>query len=149
MSKSGFGKFLLGTAVGVGIGVLVAPKKGSETREDLKKKIDEFLTKVKSLDKEEVKKEIEAKIEKLKKEIKELDKEKVLSIAKEKSNEIKDKCQDLVDLAIDKGTPVLKNAAVEVRDKTVDVMKDMIGKLEEIDINTKKNDKNKEKKAKN
>ena len=32
MSKSGFGKFLLGTAVGVGIGVLVAPKKGSETR---------------------------------------------------------------------------------------------------------------------
>ena len=27
MSKSGFGKFLAGVAVGVGIGVLIAPKK--------------------------------------------------------------------------------------------------------------------------
>ena len=46
MSK-GLNKFLVGAAVGVGIGVLIAPKKGSETREDLKKKILEELKDVK------------------------------------------------------------------------------------------------------
>jgi len=130
MSKNGFGKFLLGTAVGVGIGVLVAPKKGSETREDLKKKIDEFMTKVKSLDKEEVKKEIEAKIEKLKKDIKELDKEKVLNIAKEKCAKIKEESKKIVDLAKEKGTPVLEKAASDVRTKAIEVTKDILEKLE-------------------
>ena len=39
--KKGFGKFLLGAAVGAGIGILFAPKKGSETRRELKEKLDE------------------------------------------------------------------------------------------------------------
>ena len=130
MSKSGCGKFLLGTAVGVGIGVLVAPKKGRETREDLKKKFDELMIKVKSLDKEEVKKEIEEKIAKLKRDIKELDKEKVLSIAKEKGTKIKEESKRLVDLAKEKGTPVLEKAASDVREKAIKVTKDILEKLE-------------------
>ena len=130
MSKKGCGKFILGTIIGVGIGVLIAPKKGSETREDLKKKIDEFMTKVKSLDKEEVRKQIEEKITKLKKDIKELDKEKVLSIAKEKGNKIKEESKKLVDLAKEKGTPVLEKAANDVRDVAIKVTKDVLEKLE-------------------
>ena len=130
MSKNGSGKFLLGALVGVGIGVLIAPKKGSETREDLKKKIDEFMTKVKSLDKEEVKKQIEAKLEKLKKDIKELDKEKVLSVAKEKCAKIKEESKKLVELAKEKGTPVLEKAANDVRDVAIKVTKDILEKLE-------------------
>ena len=46
MSKKGFGKFLAGVAVGIGIGVLFAPKKGSETRHDLKIKMDDLLDKM-------------------------------------------------------------------------------------------------------
>ena len=34
-SKKGFGKFALGTAVGVGLGFLFAPKSGKETRKEL------------------------------------------------------------------------------------------------------------------
>ena len=36
--KSGIGKFVAGAAVGASLGILFAPKKGSETREKIKKK---------------------------------------------------------------------------------------------------------------
>ena len=39
MSKKGTGKFLLGGAIGAGIALLFAPKKGEELRKDLAEKI--------------------------------------------------------------------------------------------------------------
>ncbi len=48
MSKKGtVGKVLAGAAIGVGIGTLIAPKKGSETRKDIKNKAGEVVDKVK------------------------------------------------------------------------------------------------------
>ena len=41
--KSGIGKFLLGLGIGAGLGVLFAPKKGSETRAELKQKLDDLV----------------------------------------------------------------------------------------------------------
>ena len=41
MSKKGFGKFLGGLALGAGIGILLAPDKGENTRKVLKKKIED------------------------------------------------------------------------------------------------------------
>ena len=37
--KSGLGKFLVGAGIGAGLGILFAPKSGSETRKELKQKI--------------------------------------------------------------------------------------------------------------
>ena len=37
MGKKGLGKLLTGAAVGVGIGMMLAPKSGEETRKDIKK----------------------------------------------------------------------------------------------------------------
>ena len=131
MSKGTLGKIALGTALGVGIGVLIAPKEGSETRKDLKNKIDELLSKAKDLNKEDIQKEFGEKVSKIKKEISELDKEKVLEIAKEKGEKVKDEAQKLVDLAKEKGTPVLEKTASEVREKAIDVTKNVLNKLEQ------------------
>lgn len=129
--KKGFGKFLAGLAVGAGLGVLFAPKKGSETREDLKKAIDDMIKKVKEIKPEEVKANIEKKVEEIKAELEDLDKEKVLAIAKEKGNKLKDKCEELVAYAKEKGTPVIEKTAKDLKAKTADVVREVLAKLED------------------
>ena len=125
--KSGVGKFILGALVGAGLGVLFAPKAGSETRKDLKNKMTELLNKAKEIDMDDVKETISVKIDEIKAEISDLDREKVLKIAKEKANDIKDKCGELVEYAKDN----------EVREKAIDAVKEVLEKLEAADKKAK------------
>ena len=131
MGKKGMGKFVFGAALGAGLGMLFAPKKGSETRVELKKKLDELLNQAKDIDVDELRSDFNAKVDEIKLELKDLDKEKVLSIAKEKGAELEDKAQDLVDMAKEKGTPVLKKTAEDVLNNVIKVSKETLKKLED------------------
>lgn len=129
-NKGGLGKFIAGAAVGVGLGVLFAPKSGAETRKELKQKIDEIVKKVKQIDVVEVKNSFLNKIEDIKRELADLDKEKVLAIAKEKAESIKNKLDVLAKEAKEKATPVIQKAVDDLRLKTIEVLKDTVAKLE-------------------
>lgn len=136
--KKGFGKLLAGLAIGGTLGVLFAPKTGKDTRSDLKNKLDDMLAKVKDMDAKEVKETIETKIAEIKEELEDLDKEKVIAIASKKAKQIQKKTEELVDYAIEKGTPVLEKAATNIRNKAIDVTKDVLARLEESDKKSKK-----------
>ena len=112
MSKKGLGKFVLGAAVGAGLGVLFAPRSGKETRKMLKDKMDDLVKKAKELDKEEVKEAVIAKINEIKDGIKNLDKETAIEIAKKQGKKIRDKAEDLVEYFRDymKGEKVWKRS---------------------------------------
>lgn len=128
--KKGCGKFLFGAALGAGLGLLFAPKKGSDTRADLKVQFDKLMNQIRDIDTEEVKAEFDRRVNEIKADLTDLDKEKALDLAKEKALMLKEKVEDLVDLAVEKGTPVLRDAADELRVKAIAVTKEVLKKLE-------------------
>ena len=128
--KNGLGKFLAGAAIGAGLGLLFAPKKGSELRKDLKNKLDEIVGKAKEIDVEEVKNEFFQKVDEVKKGLEDLDKEKVLKIAKQKAKKIQKKAEELYKLAIEKGTPALEKSTKELKEATANALKKIVAKLE-------------------
>ena len=130
MSKKGLGKFVLGAAIGAGLGVLFAPRSGKETRKMLKDKMDDLVKKAKELDKEEIKEAVIAKINEIKDGIKNLDKETAIEIAKKQGKKIRDKAEDLVEYVKEKGTPVMEKTAESIRSKAIDVTKEVLNKLE-------------------
>ena len=129
--KSGLGKFLLGAGIGVGLGILFAPKSGKETRADLKKKMDNLIEKAKNIDIEEVKATIEAKVNEIKEDLKNLDKETVAEKVKVGAKKIKKKAEDLVQYAVKKGTPVIEAAAREVKESTIKTLQSITAKLKD------------------
>lgn len=130
MSKKGLGKFALGAGIGAALALLFAPKKGSDLRKDIKKKIDDFMDNVNGMTVGEIKKEFTDKVDEIKKGIEELDKETVVKTAKKKGEALKEKATELVELAKEKGTPVLEGVAEDLKDKTISVAKEVINKLE-------------------
>lgn len=135
MSKknNGLGKFLLGAGIGVGLGVLFAPKSGKETRKELKEKMDILVEKAKNIKAKDVKETIERKVNEIKEDLKNLDKETVAETIKEQVKKIKKKADQLVDYAVKKGTPVIEAAAKEVKNSTIKTLESITAKLKNED----------------
>lgn len=148
MSKKGMGKFIAGAAIGAGLGVLFAPKKGSETREDLKKKTKKLAEDIKNVDAKEIKAKFEEKVAELKKDFENLNKETAKEMIKEKGNAILKKADDLIDAAKEKSAPVVEKAAKDVKEKTITLLQGAIDKLENTNTKTTAKKKNKTTKKK-
>ena len=119
-----------GALVGVGLGLLFAPKKGSETRKDIKRKYKELSNKVSEIDMEDIEDFIEDAKTEIENELKNLKKEKVLSKAHDKANEIKIRCDEIIEMATAAGNEALENTVKEFKTKTVKALKEVIKKLE-------------------
>ena len=130
MSKKGTGKFIAGALLGVGLGLLFAPQSGSETRKELKNKTKKLANDIKNIDPEELKKKLEKKIRELKKDLENLDRETAMELVKEKGQMLLLKAEDLMDLAREKSAPIVEDAAREVREKTIHILKNTVNALE-------------------
>ena len=128
--KGGLGKFAFGALVGVGIGMLLSEKTGKENRAALKARIEYLKEQVNKIDKEEVKRNFQDKILEIQDDFEDLDREKAAVVAKKYATNIKNKTEELVSMAIEKGTPIVRDAAEQVKEKAVVVAKDVINKLE-------------------
>lgn len=132
MSKKGrLGSLLVGLGIGAGLGILFAPKKGSETREDIKNKFNEIMQKIKEIDVNEVKEDLTEKIENIKKELEDLDKEKVLKIAKQKSEEINKELEKLYNDVKVKASEKASLVVDDLRKYAIKTTKNILKKLEE------------------
>ena len=85
------GKFIFGLGLGALAGVLMAPKKGSETREDIKNTATKRYEKVKNMSKEDVQAMIGETIENVKKTVDEFDSEAFKASTKEKIVQLQEK----------------------------------------------------------
>lgn len=134
MSRKGdFGKFLLGGLIGVGVGALLSPRSGKENRAALVKQLNVLKTKVSEIDAKEVKKNFEDKIYEIQDALEDLDKEKVYDIAQKQAKNVKKKTDELYELAKEKGTPYIEDASEKVREKAIEVTKEVLKKLEKKD----------------
>ena len=69
MAQNKVRHFLTGALVGAGLGILLAPKEGSETRNELKKSFKELVDTIKNIDIEQTKAILIEKVENLKNEL--------------------------------------------------------------------------------
>jgi gas vesicle protein len=87
------GKFILGLGIGAIAGLLFAPKKGEELREDIKKESLKAYDNLKALTKEDVEAMLGETIETVKKSVDEFDVDEFKKSTREKLNELEEKLE--------------------------------------------------------
>ena len=119
------GRFLTTLGIGALAGMLLAPKKGSELREELKGKGKETLDSAKEMTFEDYQKLISETIDSIKKTVDEFDVDDFKDSSLAKLNELKDKFDDVHVTVITMGPPQVDNVIVQVNDKINEVKEKM------------------------
>ena len=88
------GKFILGLGIGAVAGLLLAPKKGSELREDIKNESLKVYENVKNMSKEDIESALGQTIESVKQSVDEFDIDEFKDTAKTKLNELETKLEE-------------------------------------------------------
>ena len=88
------GKFILGLGIGAAAGLLLAPKKGSELREDIKRESLKAYDQLKNMTKEDVEAMLGQTIETVKKSVDEFDLDVFKETTKEKLSDLETKLEE-------------------------------------------------------
>lgn len=143
------GKFIAGIGIGTVIGMLLAPKKGSELREDLKEKSQELYDKAQNMTKEDFEALINDAIEEIKLAIDEFDIDEFKETTGAKLAEVKKKLEQLADsvkssdeyanfkTSVEKVSTDLTNKLSEIKtkiqDKDFDALKELDDAMDDIE----------------
>ena len=137
------GKFIAGVGIGTVIGMLLAPKKGSELRQDLKDKSQELYDKAQNMTKEDIETLVNNTIEEIKQEIEEFDLDEFKEATGAKLSNLKDKLEQLANSikssdeyanfkeAVNKVSTDLTSTISEIKTKIQDKDFDAIQKLDD------------------
>lgn len=137
------GKFIAGVGIGTVIGMLLAPKKGSELRQDLKDKSQELYDKAQNMTKEDIETLVNNTIEEIKQAIEEFDLDEFKEATGAKLSNLKDKLEQLANLikssdeyanfkeAVNKVSTDLTSTISEIKTKIQDKDFDAIQKLDD------------------
>ena len=137
------GKFIAGVGIGTVIGMLLAPKKGSELRQDLKDKSQELYDKAQNMTKEDIETLVNNTIEEIKQAIEEFDLDEFKEATGAKLSNLKDKLEQLANSikssdeyanfkeAVNKVSTDLTSTISEIKTKIQDKDFDVIQKLDD------------------
>lgn len=121
-----FGKFIFGLGIGALAGLLLAPKKGSELREDIKRESLKAYDNLKNLTKEDVEAMLGQTIETVKKTVDEFDIDEFKDTTKAKMSELEAKLEEFA-LRVKESDQYM-----QVRDNVVELSEKMNAKIEEV-----------------
>lgn len=129
MKKSKIGALIAGIGIGAAAGMLLAPKSGEETRKDIKDKAKKATKKVKDIDLNQLKDDLVKEFDKFKNEIKDMDKEKAMKLAKDKGTKLLNSCENLINEAKEKSSPMIEKTAKDIKKKLSEILADASEKL--------------------
>jgi len=137
------GKFIAGVGIGTVVGMLLAPKKGSELRQNLKDKSQELYDKAQNMTKEDIESLVNNTIDEIKQAIEEFDLDEFKETTGAKLSNLKDKLEQLANSikssdeyanfkeAVNKVSTDLTSTISEIKTKTQDKDFDAIQKLDD------------------
>lgn len=125
MSENRFSRFITGALVGIGLGLLIAPQEGNETRQKLKSSLNELLDSVKEIDIEETKIIFMQKLRSIKDDLNDLTTDAKLKIIKDRIKHIKTTCEELETVANDTSSYKVAQAANMVEQKANDILEQL------------------------
>lgn len=116
----------LGTLIGGTLGVLFAPRKGSETRELIKDSISEMKNKLSNISKKDVKRYVERKLDEIEIELARLDAENEFKKAKRQAKKVSKKITKLMDYTKKKGLYEFENLVDDLKEKANTISEEIL-----------------------
>ncbi len=132
MKEGRFRSFFTGALVGVGLGILLAPKEGNEIQDDLKKTFSLLVDTIKNVDVEETKANFLKKVKEIRDELSTIDTVTAREAALEKVALIEDKCTELIVAAQEQELPVVQKAATKILENTRMLLDEFLCELNEV-----------------